>query len=283
MITIKNEFLTVEISPLGGELQSIKDSSGREYLWQGDTAFWGKRAPNLFPYTGRTPEGKCTYRGQEYPLPKHGFVMSREMKIERAEEQGCTLLLRSDEETLKAFPFEFAFRIHYFLEGNTLICRYHVTNFTDYTMYFGLGAHPAFAVDTEKFQGYSLKFLSHETPLKVALSDDGYVMKDRTPYPLENSTLPLGGYPFEDSLAFTAMPKAASLIDEAGNTILTMEYADFDNLVLWRMADAPFFCIEPWCSLPSRKGIVEELSTQPGLVALEEGDFKAAFRVKFGE
>ena len=283
MITIKNDFLTVAISTLGGELQSIRDASGREYLWQGDPAFWGKRAPNLFPYTGRLTEGKCTYRGQEYPMPKHGFLMSREMIVERAEEHGCTLLLRSDKETLRAFPFEFAFRIHYFLEDNTLTCRYHVTNFTDYTMYFGLGAHPAFAVDASKFDGYSLRFLSGETPLKVALSEDGYVLKERTPYPLDNCTLPLGGYPFEDSLAFTAMPKAASLLDEAGNTILSMEYADFDNLVLWRMANAPFFCIEPWCSLPSRKGIVEELSTQPGLVALEEGDFKAAFKVKFRE
>ena len=244
MITIKNEFLTVEISTLGGELQSIRDASGREYLWQGDPAFWGKRAPNLFPYTGRLTEGKCTYRGQEYPMPKHGFLMSREMKVERAEEHGCTLLLRSDEDTLRAFPFEFAFRIHYFLEGNTLTCRYHVTNFTDYTMYFGLGAHPAFVVDADKFDGYSLKFLSGETPLKVALSDDGYVLNERTPYPLDNCTLPLGGYPFEDSLAFTAMPKAASLLDEAGNPILTMEYADFDNLVLWRMANAPL------CKIP---------------------------------
>ena len=283
MITIKNEFLTVQISTLGGELQSIRDASGREYLWQGYPAFWGKRAPNLFPYTGRLTEGKCTYRGQEYPMPKHGFLMSREMIAERADEQSCTLLLRSDADTLKAFPFEFAFRIHYFLEGNTLTCRYHVTNFTDYTMYFGLGAHPAFAVDAEKFEGYSLKFLSEETPLKIALSQDGYVLKERTPYPLDNGILPLSSYPFEDSLAFTAMPKAASLLDEKGNTILTMEYPDFDNLVLWRMANAPFFCIEPWCSLPSRKGVVEELSTQPGLVALEEGDFRATFRVRFGK
>ncbi len=283
MITIKNDFLTVQISTLGGELQSIKDSAGHEYLWQGDPAFWGRRAPNLFPYTGRTTEGKCTYRGQEYPLPKHGFVMSREMTVERAEEQGCTLLLRSDEDTLKLFPFEFAFRIHYFLEDNTLTCRYHVTNFTDYTMYFGLGAHPAFAVDADKFDGYSLKFDSDLPPLRIGLSDDGYVLSDRTPYPLTGGILPLGGYPFEDSLAFTAMPKAASLLDENGKAILTMEYPDFDNLVLWRMANAPFFCIEPWCSLPSRKGIVEELSTQPGLVALEEGDFRAAFRVRFGE
>ena len=283
MITIKNDKLTVQISTLGGELHSIKDSGSREYLWQGDPAFWGRRAPNLFPYTGRLTDGKCTYRGQEYQLPKHGFLMTREMKVERADDSGCTLLLRSDEDTLRMFPFEFAFRIHYFIEDNTLTCRYHVTNFTDYTMYFGLGAHPAFAVDADKFNDYSLKFLSDETPVKVALSDDGYVLKERTACPLENNTLSLGGYPFENSLAFTAMPKAASLLDESGSPVLTMEYADFDNLVLWRMADAPFFCIEPWCSLPSRKGVVEELSTQPGLVALEEGDFRAAFKVRFGE
>ena len=60
MITIRNENLTVEISTLGGEMQSIKDAAGREYLWQGDAAFWSGRAPNLFPYTGRLTEGICT-------------------------------------------------------------------------------------------------------------------------------------------------------------------------------------------------------------------------------
>ena len=33
MEQLKNDFLTIEVSSLGAELQSVKDLSGREYLW----------------------------------------------------------------------------------------------------------------------------------------------------------------------------------------------------------------------------------------------------------
>ena len=283
MITIKNDFLTVQISPMGGELQSVKDRTGREYLWQGDPAFWSGRAPNLFPYCGRLTDGKCTYRGREYPLPKHGFVRHRKMIAEKVSESSCTFLLRSDEETLALFPFEFAFRVTYELEGSSLFCRYHVTNFSDFTMYFGLGAHPAFAVPADKFDKYSVKFSSDVPPKRVHMSEDNFVLPQRTPYPLENGVMPLAGYPFENSIVFTDMPKSAALLDEAGRSVVTVDYDDFDYLLLWRAPQAPFFCIEPWCSLPSRKDVVEELSTQPSLIVLEEGDFKAALRIRFGE
>lgn len=279
MITIKNEFMTVQLSTLGGELQSIKDSCGREYLWQGDPAYWGRRAPNLFPYTGRTTGGKCTYLGREYPLPKHGFIISREMKVERLSENCCTLLTTSDPGTMELFPFEFAFRIRYSLEGRSLTCRYQVTNLSDVTMYFGLGAHPAFALPTSSLAGYSLRFAPGAHPVEIALSSEGYVLDGRTPYPLKDGILPLDGYPFENSLALTGMSEQVALTDHSGSALFTMEYRNFSNLVLWRWPDAPFFCIEPWCSLPSRQGVVEELTTQPGLVALEEGDFSAWFRV----
>ena len=35
MEQIQNEHLTVCVSEMGAELQSIKDSNNREYLWQG--------------------------------------------------------------------------------------------------------------------------------------------------------------------------------------------------------------------------------------------------------
>lgn len=49
METLQNEFLTVEVSDLGAELQSIKDADEHEYLWQGDDKYWGRRSPILFP------------------------------------------------------------------------------------------------------------------------------------------------------------------------------------------------------------------------------------------
>ena len=52
MEQIKNDQLTVEISSLGAELQSIKDANGNEYLWDGDPKYWARRSPLLFPIVG---------------------------------------------------------------------------------------------------------------------------------------------------------------------------------------------------------------------------------------
>ncbi len=49
MDTLQNEFLTVEVSDLGAELQSIKDADEHEYLWQGDDKYWGRRSPISSP------------------------------------------------------------------------------------------------------------------------------------------------------------------------------------------------------------------------------------------
>ena len=35
--TIKNQYLSVEISDAGAELQSVKSADGTEYLWQGES------------------------------------------------------------------------------------------------------------------------------------------------------------------------------------------------------------------------------------------------------
>ena len=51
METISNSVLTVGVSEHGAELQSIQ-KNGKEYLWQGDTRFWGRRSPVLFPSWG---------------------------------------------------------------------------------------------------------------------------------------------------------------------------------------------------------------------------------------
>ena len=58
---IKNGYLKVRIAPKGGELRSVCDKYGQEYLWQGDAATWQGHGPNLFPYVGRlTGEHICT-------------------------------------------------------------------------------------------------------------------------------------------------------------------------------------------------------------------------------
>ena len=56
--TIQNRCLTVQIEDLGAQLASIRDSQGREFLWQGSPASWPRRAPILFPSRRRPMTGK---------------------------------------------------------------------------------------------------------------------------------------------------------------------------------------------------------------------------------
>lgn len=46
--TIKSKNLVVKARSFGGELTSIRDNDGTEYLWQGDPKYWKGQAPVLF-------------------------------------------------------------------------------------------------------------------------------------------------------------------------------------------------------------------------------------------
>ena len=67
METLSNSILTVQIAEHGAELQSIK-KDGKEYLWQGDAKFWGRRSPVLFPIVGRVWNNKYRHAGNTYEI-----------------------------------------------------------------------------------------------------------------------------------------------------------------------------------------------------------------------
>lgn len=50
MFELKNENLTVQFSELGGQITSIKDTDGVEYLWQGDPTYWSGQAQFYFRF-----------------------------------------------------------------------------------------------------------------------------------------------------------------------------------------------------------------------------------------
>ncbi len=54
---------------------------------------------------------------------------------------------------------------------------------------------------------------------------------------------------------------------------IEVAYPNMTYLRLWHMPlkAAPYICIEPWSSLPSRLNIVEDIESQPDLTKLELG------------
>ena len=55
-----------------------------------------------------------------------------------------------------------------------------------------------------------------------------------------------------------------------GKRAVKAEFAGIPFLGIWHQPNmaAPYVCIEPWCSLPSRQDVVEDLETQPTLLSL---------------
>ena len=148
--TIENEALKVQISDRGAELMSIQTKDGTEYLWQGDEAYWGDRALNLFPYIARLTEGKYTLDGRTYHMDIHGFVKGSVLEVQEQEADRIAFRLTQSEETLKQYPFDFVYQIRYELEGSRLSVVFSVENPNGRTMYFGIGGHPGFFVPMEE-------------------------------------------------------------------------------------------------------------------------------------
>lgn len=274
---IQNEFLTVTVSEQGAELQSVRDSTGTEYLWQGDPQYWSDRALNLFPYVARLTEGAYYLDGRKYHMAIHGIAPYR--RFTTVEHTGTRLVLElcSDEQTLAEYPRLFSFRIAYELCGNTLEVTFRVENRDEKTMYFGLGGHPGFQVPLESgktFEDYRLRFGESCTPVRVGFSEDCFVNGEDSPFPLEDSTLlPLRHSLFDrDAIILRDMARQVTLESSSGPAI-TVSFPGMAYLGLWHWprTDAPYICIEPWCSLPSRKGETAVFEAQEDLIVLPAG------------
>ena len=280
--SLDNGVLSVRVSSIGGQLLSVK-KDGKEYLWQGDPAFWEDRAPNLFPYIARLTKGTYTVHGKEYHLPIHGFLPAAEMKAEAQEESLLVLRLDADESTLACYPFVFTLRIRYELNQDTLRIAYEVENGGTEDMYFGIGGHPGFQAPLEEglsFEDYFLEFESEgqsgtdaQTPVRIGFSPTCFLNGKDEPWPLEKGCrIPLRHDLFDDdAIVLSHTPKTVVLRSEKGGRGVRVRFPQMPYIGFWHAVKkpAPYVCIEPWSSLPSRQDMVEELSEQPGLIHLE--------------
>ena len=278
LTTIKNKNLTVTVSARGAELQSIRSSDGTEYLWQGDPAYWSSHAPNIFPYVARLTEGKYLYKGGVFGFGNHGLVRYADLAVAASAPDSVTYRLVSDEHTLRQYPFPFRYTIRYQVAGNRLIMRITVENTGSERMYFAVGGHPGFNVPLEKGLGYSdyyLEFDESADPYRILLADSGAVTPLQERYELQGGKrIPLTHSLFDhDAIVLHNMAKTVTIKAEKGKRSVTVSFPDFRYVGFWHKpkTDAPYVCVEPWTSLPSREGIIENLAFQSDLLFLDPG------------
>lgn len=275
---LQNDTLTITVSERGAELQSILDCDGTEYLWQGDPAYWADRAINLFPYVARLTDGAYQMDGTLYHLPIHGFAPTSMFSLSAKTEDSLTFVLTDSEETYRQYPRHFAFYICYRLQGKTLHITYKVENRDIRVMYFGLGGHPGFRLpmaDGIAFSDYELQFSNPCHPRRVGFTDACFLDGNTSDFPLQNhQILPLCHSLFDnDAIVLSNMDREVTLRTAKDSRKITVCFPQMPYLGLWHApkTEAPYLCIEPWCSLPSKQDQITEFETQPDLIRLDPG------------
>ena len=289
---LENEYLKATFESFGAELISLQDDAGKEYLWYGDSAFWGRHSPVLFPFVGKVRDGKYRYNGIEYAMGQHGFARDMEFTFVSQTEDEIWFELKSSEETRQKFPLDFCLELGYQLQENTLKVMWKVTNPSEKeTLYFSIGAHPAFLCPIEEGTKQSEYFLQLDVKEKAeyysAELASGLRLAEKRVLELENGRCQMtegffdmgdrGTYIFENHQV-----KEVALVTPAGKPYITVSF-DMPLVAVWspEKKSAPFVCIEPWCGRCDRVDFEGSLEEREWGNALEAGGvFETGYSIR---
>ncbi len=255
-----------EIDTHGAELKSLKYGN-REYLWHGDPEFWGRRAPILFPIVGRLADDTLRIDGREYRMKQHGFA--RDAEFVRCD--GKYVLVENGYR--ENYPYAFELVAEYTTQGNTLICDWQVTNRDDKTMYFQIGAHPAFMLPdynaNDEVHGFIQCYDANDkivSPMVFNCLENGLRVHYGQPKMLinDNAILALTNTTFADDAILIEADQVAkvAMFDKRGKWVLTVSCPQAEAFGLWApfKKGCPFVCIEPWCGIADRVGFKGDIS-----------------------
>lgn len=293
METIKNEHLTVVVSEMGAELQSIKDSEGREYLWQGGEK-WPRRSPILFPIVCSVNGDTYTVDGQEYHLPRHGFARDTEFKLVAQGEHKVTYALHESEATLKVYPYRFNLGVSYRLSGNKIHVVWHVENTDTRDIHFQIGGHPAFLApgckEDEELRGVIALLPNAGAPASGYKTLKSYIdgSHEMAEVPLDSHD---GLIKFDDEFfandsvkIHDCQTRQACLLNPDGTHAVTVDYK-CPIIAFWSpyKKKAPFVCIEPWYGLGDPRGWKGEFKDKFYMNHLQPGSsFMAEYVITIG-
>lgn len=239
---LENDFLKISIDTHGAELSSIfNKKENKDMLWHGDSAFWGRKSPVLFPVVGKYKNGKTTYNGKEYALGQHGFARDMEFALIEEGENKLSFALESNDETLTKYPFKFRLVCSFELINNKITVGWDVLNTDDKTMYFSIGAHPAFYCN----KGETVLSMNGENLEYSLVNSDGLYTPKK--YDVDSSFVLHDNIFDNDALIIeNSNATEVSLIDN-GKNYLTVKF-DAPLFGIWSPTkkNAPFVCIEPW-------------------------------------
>lgn len=252
MNKLENDFLIIETTKSGAELIRIfSKEQNKEILWNGDSKYWGRHSPILFPIVGRLKDNETIIDNKVYNMTQHGFARDMDFDLIDATDNSISYKLTSNESTKKYYPYSFELIITYKLINNHVYIYWQVKN-TDYKdMYFSIGAHPAFNIESN-IEDYFLEFNTKNNIENITLNgpfNDKYTKVDT----LDKLNLSPKVF-INDAIIYTNIDEI-KLKSKNDDYFINVSFKDFPLVGIWSPyykdtnTIAPFICIEPWYGL----------------------------------
>ncbi len=279
-ITLSTPSLTASVRPLGGELVSLQDSAGTEYIWQGDPAFWSGQNPILFPIVGSLKDGRVDINGQSFEMGRHGFARQSTFTLTDRAPDFAVLELRESPESLARYPFPFVLQVRHQLLANGFSTTFAVENPGPAPLPFCIGAHTAIRcplLGGERFEDYELVFDQPEDADTLLLTPQGLLRDGETEPMLRGGTVPLDYAAFQrlDTLIFQNLSsKTVRLRHRETGRGVSLDFRAFPMIAFWTKPGAPFLCMEPWHGCAAYTGETGRFQDKPHALILAPGEWK---------
>ena len=276
VFTLENDDLIVKVERHGAQLASIFDKkANREVLWGADPAVWNRHAPILFPFVGKSFDGKYHMDGKEYAMTAHGFARDLDFEPVMCDMDECWFRLTDSEATKNVYPFAFELEVGHRLNGRSVEVLWKVTNRESKEMLFMIGGHPAFQVPQGKtIYDYSLEFSPKRKSVHYqAPNADGFVEEELSGnLALTDGRVKITKGFFDTALTYIfdqgQIDQISLLVDE--KPYVTVACPGFPMVGVWTIeATHPFVCLEPWYGRCDKQGWNGELVNRDGVEKLE--------------
>ena len=279
-ISLSTPSLTASVRTLGGELVSLKDQAGTEYIWQGDPAFWSGQNPILFPIVGSLKDGQVDIGGHAFGMNRHGFARQSEFTPAGQGPDYAVLELRESPETLARFPFPFVLQVRHQLLENGFSTTFAVENPGPAPLPFCIGAHTAIRCPLfqgERFEDYELAFDQPEDADTLLLNAQGLLRDGGTEPMLCGGKISLDYQAFQrlDTLIFQGLrSQRVSLRHRASGRGVSLDFQGFPMIAFWTKPGGPFLCMEPWQGCAAYTGETGRFQDKPHVLTLAPGERK---------
>lgn len=283
---LENERYVATFTTKGGEIESFTDKqTGIQYMYQGDTPYWGGSNPTLFPIVGSTFTKDYEIDGKKYAMKNHGLIRYAQLHEIEAGEGEVAMAMDSDEDTRAKYPFDFHYEIRYRLEGAKLHVTYFITNTGDRDMPFSFGLHPGFRCplcEGERFEDYTVRFSQPEEMTQLVMDLSG-----KTPY--ENKAVSLQEIPCDyalfaqySTLIYRGMKSSFVTLEGKAHHGVKVDISGYPLFAVWTAAtDAPFICLEPWYGHSDFSEVKEDFYHREGTQILSAGQtFTTAYAIE---